>query len=642
MAGFATMPHRAMALFRSPRRFLATAALALGAVLAAPPASAQATVPAGLQPAAIAVNAATNRIYVADEGSNSVTVIDGASHATSTIPVGPRPQFIAVNAATNRIYVVNAGDSSLSVIDGATRAVTTLPMGSTGPVLVDEARNKVYVLRAGHTDEVTILDGASNTWYSIAIYSYGPIAQALDSARQRLYVANHETGDVRIVDVASTSIYPPSTSVGVWSRPTAIAYDAAADRVFVVGQDPRGPIGIIEGGSGPAEFLAPAGHAVGGRAVAVDPRTGKAYAVFDNEVIVVDGATRAMTFVPAWTGVGVAVNPHDARVYVPSAEGAMAVIDTATGAASHVSIPRGAKAVAVNPATGRVYVLGSAVTVIQPQSLPPPAPPPPNLAAAPNVKGLWWAAPAGAESGWGVNLAHHGEIVFATWFTYDADGNALWLVMPEGRRIGARRFGGDLYRTTGPVFNAMPFDPSRVNRSWVGRATFEFADGDNGRMQATVDGASIDKPITRQVFAHPVPQCEVGGPAGAQPIYQDLWWASPPGSESGWGLNVTHQGDILFVTWFTYGPDGKGLWLVGPRVEKTGNGTYAGTLYRTAGPPFNASKWDPAHVSSDVVGTIRLAFGDADHGVFTYTVAGVTQSKNITRQVFAAPATVCR
>jgi hypothetical protein len=33
--------------------------------------------------------------------------------------------------------------------------------------------------------------------------------------------------------------------------------------------------------------------------------------------------------------------------------------------------------------------------------------------------------------------------------------------------------------------------------------------------------------------------------------YQGLWWKSPAGSESGWGINFAHQGDVIFATWFT-------------------------------------------------------------------------------------------
>ena len=105
---------------------------------------------------------------------------------------------------------------------------------------------------------------------------------------------------------------------------------------------------------------------------------------------------------------------------------------------------------------------------------------------------------------------------------------------------------------------------------------------------------------------------------------------------------MTHQGDTLFITWFTYGPDGKGLWLVGSNLARTGNGSYAGALYRTVGPPFSQEPWNPAMVTPTPVGSATLTFPDARSGTFTYTVNGITQSKAITREVFASPETVCR
>lgn len=129
--------------------------------------------------------------------------------------------------------------------------------------------------------------------------------------------------------------------------------------------------------------------------------------------------------------------------------------------------------------------------------------------------------------------------------------------------------------------------------------------------------------------------------ATATPNVQGLWWKSPASSESGWGVNLTQQGDILFATWFTYDADGRGLWLVAPALVRTGSG-YSGALYRTTGPAFSANPWNGGAVVATEVGTATLAFADADTGTFTYTYAGVTQSKPITRQAFATPATVCR
>ena len=46
------------------------------------------TVPADSNPYAVAVNPVTNKIYVANRASNSVTVIDGATNLTTTVPAG--------------------------------------------------------------------------------------------------------------------------------------------------------------------------------------------------------------------------------------------------------------------------------------------------------------------------------------------------------------------------------------------------------------------------------------------------------------------------------------------------------------------------------------------------------------------------
>ncbi len=120
--------------------------------------------------------------------------------------------------------------------------------------------------------------------------------------------------------------------------------------------------------------------------------------------------------------------------------------------------------------------------------------------------------------------------------------------------------------------------------------------------------------------------------------YSGLWWKSPAGSESGWGLSIEHQGDILFCVWYTYGADRNGVWLVMPNGAKTGDGVYSGTLYRTTGPPFDSQPWSSSAVGVLPVGTVTLTFSDANTGVFTYTFNGVTQSKPIARQIFSPAA----
>jgi len=260
---------------------------------------------------------------------------------------------------------------------------------------------------------------------------------------------------------------------------------------------------------------------------------------------------------------------------------------------------------------------------------------------AANYEGLWWNAPAGSESGWGINFAHQGDVIFATWFTYDTSGKAWWLTMTAPKTADAT-YAGTLYQTAGPSFDAVPFDPSKVTASAVGSGTLHFTDNDNGTFAYRVNGIAQTKTITREVFGA-VPAC-----ASAQQKdialatnYQDLWWKSPEGSESGWGINFTHQGDIIFATWFTYGKDGKPLWL-SVTANKTADKVYSGDLYRTGGPAFNAVPFDPSKITLTRVGTATLTFANGNSATFAYTVDGVSQAKPLVREVFVAPGTVCR
>lgn len=262
-------------------------------------------------------------------------------------------------------------------------------------------------------------------------------------------------------------------------------------------------------------------------------------------------------------------------------------------------------------------------------------------AADHNVQGLWWRSPAGSESGWGLNISHQGTILFGTWFTYGSDGAGLWLVMPDARRSGPNTYSGPIYRTTGPAFDSVPFSPSQVVATPVGTATLAFSNANSGTFSYTVDTVTQSKPITRQVYASPQSVCTQSGGSSGPRSYQDLWWRAPAGSESGWGVNLVHQGNILFATWFTYGADGKGIWFVMSDLRKGEGEIFSGKVFRTTGPAFSAVPFDPQAVAVTEVGTASFAFASPDGGTFSYNVNGVSQSKPIERQIYSTPESTC-
>ena len=166
------------------------------------------------------------------------------------------------------------------------------------------------------------------------------------------------------------------------------------------------------------------------------------------------------------------------------------------------------------------------------------------------------------------------------------------------------------------------------------------SDLNSGSFAYTVDGVMQNKSITRQIFGT-LPTCATAtGSLTAATNYTDLWWASPAGSEAGWGINLTHQSDTIFATWFTYDLNGSPMWLVAT-APKTSPGVYSGALYRTTGLPFNAVPYVPNADIAAQVGTATFSFSDGNNATFAYMVNGVAQNKAITREVFNPPGTVC-
>jgi hypothetical protein len=261
--------------------------------------------------------------------------------------------------------------------------------------------------------------------------------------------------------------------------------------------------------------------------------------------------------------------------------------------------------------------------------------------AGSNYTGLWWAAPARSESGWGMNIAHNADTMFVTWFTYDETGKGWWLVM-TANKVAEGVYSGDFYQTRGPPFSAVPFDRNAVTNQRVGSAVLNFSGPSGPRFSYTINGFSQAKNIVRQEFG-PLPACTFGAQSnlGLATNYTDLWWAVPAGSESGWGINFTHQGDRIFATWFTYDSDGSPMWLV-VTANRTGSTTYSGRLYRTTGPAFSAATFDPNRVVAVDVGDATFTFANGNSATFAYTAYGVTQSKAITREVLVAPGTMCQ
>ena len=268
--------------------------------------------------------------------------------------------------------------------------------------------------------------------------------------------------------------------------------------------------------------------------------------------------------------------------------------------------------------------------------------------ASPNYTGLFWNAPANSESGWGINFAHQGDAIYATWFTYDTSGKAWWLSMLASRTApDGNAYGGTIYADSGPPFSDFA---GVASATAVGRGTLTFTNVDNGTFAYTVNGVSQAKAITRFNLGTGAPatcfySAVTPNLVGAK-NYQDLWWV-PQGTENGWGINFAQQGDTIFATWYTYDVDRSPLWLTALVQRQADTNVFSGPIYRTSGARFDA--YDPRSVTTTEVGSAKFTFADGDHATFAYTVqyaplpAPVSQTKELTRfQLAATGGVVCQ
>jgi YVTN family beta-propeller protein len=221
-------------------------------------------VPGG--PEFLALDSATNTIYVADSNSGMVSVINGntcsaqtpngCQKAPASVNAGPGAFPIAVDQLTNTVYV--GTNSGVAVINGRTcdsadtrgcsAQPATLPLGNEpAGVAVDDADHTVYV--SGEDGTVGVINaatcngtdtaGCSDSPRTVSVGS-DPRGDAYDPSTGTIYVTNSGSNTVSLLNASSCgasvaagcSAVPRSFPVG--SSPRRIAIDAASGTVYVV------------------------------------------------------------------------------------------------------------------------------------------------------------------------------------------------------------------------------------------------------------------------------------------------------------------------------------------------------------------------------------------------------------------------
>jgi YVTN family beta-propeller protein len=359
-----------------------------GAIGLAPAALAQTvttTVFSGAAPIAVAVNPATNSIYVANQSANTVTVINGATNNTFSVPVGSSPAAIAVDPVTDQIYVANLGSATVTVIDGPTNNTSTLnlPAGSAPTaVAVDSTTNKIYVAdQIAGTGSVTVINGASDTPAVAATVATSialaggtePYALGVNPVTDLIYVATQSggSGGATIINGATNSV---SGTVATGSGSSALAVNPVTNTIYVANQG-ASSVTVINGAT---NATATVGVGTNPTAIGVNPVTALAYVANSGgagSVSVISGTSVTATIAigtvlsPAAPS-ALAVDSTSDEIYVANYSNSNGSVSAINGATNAVSAPlatgAGPHALAVNPVTNKVYVadLGTSIVTV--------------------------------------------------------------------------------------------------------------------------------------------------------------------------------------------------------------------------------------------------------------------------------------
>lgn len=258
------------------RALLALAALVLllapGAVPGVPeggPAPGLRLVTVGASPWWLDVDPVRHLAYVAATGSGELVVLDGlAERVAARVPLAG-PAGVAVDAARQRVHVAQ-GDGHLAVLDAVRLEVLgRVPVGAAPrPPAVDPVTGRVYVPDAASAT-VTVVDGLTAEAIGTFAVPPGPYDAAVDAAARRLVVSHGCRSTVSVHDLAGAA---PAVEIPVGACAGAVAVGPSPGQAAVLAYP---GLVLVDTTLGTRVGAAFAGYRASD--VVVDPRAAVAY-----------------------------------------------------------------------------------------------------------------------------------------------------------------------------------------------------------------------------------------------------------------------------------------------------------------------------------------------------------------------------
>ena len=192
-----------------------------------------ATVPVGIDPAGLTYDAPTRTVLVANAGSGNVSSINGTKPERASIPVGGSPLAVVEANGTDRVWVTNFDSDTLTGLNDTSvgtlgaNATTVWLGGAPDAVAIDPDTGTIYAGGGSSlfgVNETTLVTSGPEP--------VGPLASAVvyDPGTRSVYVANTDSDTVTVVSGTTMQV---TATINVCAGPDGLAYDSATEDILV-------------------------------------------------------------------------------------------------------------------------------------------------------------------------------------------------------------------------------------------------------------------------------------------------------------------------------------------------------------------------------------------------------------------------
>lgn len=198
------------------------------------------TILVGRQPRGIAVSPNRSRVYVANFGSGTVSVVDPRIRELVNdlrLQQGSEPVDLAVSSKGSPLYLVNRFSANLLILDGLGGGLEeSLPLGrAPGQILLfSSAGEERAFITFPDGNVVCVVDLSSKRVIATLTAGTAPQGMALDARRRRLFVSSRRGGGISVIDLDQLRV---ERSLSVWGSLGRMAFDPLRGKLYVVDEE---------------------------------------------------------------------------------------------------------------------------------------------------------------------------------------------------------------------------------------------------------------------------------------------------------------------------------------------------------------------------------------------------------------------